>query len=72
MSASHSTASSAATSTQIATALTALYIIWGSTYLAIRFALQGGFPPFLIDPIDFAGVYAARKAQAEGQPVGNA
>lgn len=33
---------------------------------------EGGFPPFLIDPIDFAGVYAARKAQAEGQQVGNA
>lgn len=33
---------------------------------------EGGFPPFLIDPIDFAGVYAARKAQAEGAPVGNA
>ena len=33
---------------------------------------EGGFPPFLIDPIDFAGVYAARKAQAEGQPIGNA
>lgn len=26
---------------------------------------DGGFPPFLIDPIDFAGVYTARKAQAE-------
>lgn len=24
----------------------------------------GGYPPFLLDPIDFAGVYAARKAQA--------
>lgn len=24
---------------------------------------EGGFPPFLLDPIDFAGVYAARKAQ---------
>ena len=33
---------------------------------------EGGFPPFLIDPIDFAGVYAARKAQAEGQAIGNA
>jgi preprotein translocase subunit SecB len=33
---------------------------------------EGGFPPFLIDPIDFAGVYASRKAQAEGQVVGNA
>ena len=33
---------------------------------------EGGFPPFLIDPIDFAGVYAARKAQSEGVVVGNA
>ena len=28
---------------------------------------QGGFPPFMLDPIDFAGVYAARKAQGEEQ-----
>lgn len=33
---------------------------------------EGGFPPFLIDPIDFAGVYASRKAQAEGVVIGNA
>ena len=37
---------------------------------------EGGYPPFLIDPIDFAGVYAARKAQAESgieaPPAGNA
>jgi len=33
---------------------------------------EGGFPPFLIDPIDFAGVYAARKAQGEGQQIGTA
>jgi len=26
---------------------------------------EGGFPPFLLDPIDFAGVYAARKAQSD-------
>jgi hypothetical protein len=25
---------------------------------------EGGYPPFLLDPIDFAGVYAARKAEA--------
>ena len=31
---------------------------------------EGGFPPFLLDPIDFAGVYAARKSE-EGQ-VGHA
>ena len=34
---------------------------------------EGGYPPFLLDPIDFAGVYAARKAEAEGvQTIGNA
>ncbi|WP_374575140.1 protein-export chaperone SecB [Phenylobacterium sp.] len=33
---------------------------------------EGGFPPFLLEPIDFAGVYAARKAQAEGVVVGQA
>ncbi|MDB5433685.1 MAG: protein-export protein SecB [Caulobacter sp.] len=27
---------------------------------------EGGFPPFLLDPIDFGAVYLARKAQAEG------
>jgi len=32
---------------------------------------EGGFPPFLLDPIDFAAVYQARKAAAE-EPVGNA
>jgi preprotein translocase subunit SecB len=32
---------------------------------------EGGFPPFLLDPIDFAGVYAQRKAE-EGQVVGHA
>jgi len=33
---------------------------------------EGGFPPFQLDPIDFAGVYAARKAQGDGSLVGNA
>jgi preprotein translocase subunit SecB len=32
---------------------------------------EGGFPPFMLDPIDFAGVYAARKAQEQEQ-VGHA
>jgi preprotein translocase subunit SecB len=31
---------------------------------------EGGYPPFMLDPIDFAGVYAARKSQ-EGE-VGHA
>jgi preprotein translocase subunit SecB len=34
---------------------------------------EGGFPPFLLDPIDFAGVYAARRAEAAAsQEVGHA
>jgi preprotein translocase subunit SecB len=33
--------------------------------------MKGGFPPFMLDPIDFAGVYAARKAE-EGQQIGHA
>jgi preprotein translocase subunit SecB len=31
---------------------------------------EGGFPPFLLDPLDFAAIYAARKAG--GQPAFNA
>lgn len=27
---------------------------------------EGGFPPFLIEPIDFAGVYAAQRSAAAG------
>ena len=37
----------------IGMALVALYIIWGSTYLGLRFALEGGFPPFLMLGIRF-------------------
>ena len=33
---------------------------------------EGGFPPFMLDPIDFAAAYAARKAQLEGQAAGQA
>lgn len=33
---------------------------------------EGGFPPFQLDPIDFAGVYAARKAAGESGFTGNA
>jgi preprotein translocase subunit SecB len=33
---------------------------------------EGGFPPFMLEPIDFAGIYQARRAQAEGQAPGNA
>ena len=34
--------------------LFALYVVWGSTYLAIRWALQGGFPPFLMAGMRFS------------------
>ncbi|HET9495788.1 MAG TPA: drug/metabolite exporter YedA [Chloroflexia bacterium] len=42
----------------IVLALLAIYIIWGSTYLAIRMALLGGFPPFALGATRFiiAGV----------------
>ena len=33
---------------------------------------EGGFPPFMLDPIDFGAVYAARRAQLEGEPAGQA
>lgn len=33
---------------------------------------EGGFPPLQLEPIDFAQIYLARKAQAQQQPVGNA
>jgi preprotein translocase subunit SecB len=37
---------------------------------------EGGYPPFLLEPIDFAAVYAAQRAQAQGSvlqpPIGNA
>ena len=37
-----------ATTLQICCALAVVYLIWGSTYLAIRFALEGGYPPLLM------------------------
>ncbi len=36
----------------VGAALAAVYIIWGSTYLALRFGLEG-FPPFLLNAIRF-------------------
>ena len=33
---------------------------------------EGGFAPLQLDPIDFAAVYAARMAQAQAEPAGNA
>lgn len=33
---------------------------------------EGGFPPFMLDPIDFAAIYAQRKTATAGQPAGTA
>ncbi len=33
---------------------------------------EGGFPPFMIDPIDFAVVYASRQAAMANEPTGQA
>ena len=56
----------------IAMALAAVYLIWGSTYLAIRFALEGGFPPFLLGGIRFliAGglMFAFLRVRGEAAP----
>ena len=41
------------TGSRVALALAAVYLIWGSTYLGIRYALEGGFPPFLLGGIRF-------------------
>jgi len=30
---------------------------------------EGGFPPFMLEPMDFAGIYASRRAAAQGQPI---
>ncbi|HEU5199896.1 MAG TPA: drug/metabolite exporter YedA [Ktedonobacterales bacterium] len=52
----HAPGSAALTSRQgwigVGLALLALYIIWGSTYLAMRYAIEG-FPPFLMAAIRF-------------------
>jgi preprotein translocase subunit SecB len=33
---------------------------------------EGGFPPFLLDPIDFAAIYATRRSQLASEPAGQA
>jgi preprotein translocase subunit SecB len=33
---------------------------------------EGGFPPFMLEPLDFAGIYEQRRLQGGGAMVGNA
>lgn len=53
----------------IAMALAAVYLIWGSTYLGIRFALEGGYPPLLMAGGRFllAGALMFAVLRARGQ-----
>jgi drug/metabolite transporter (DMT)-like permease len=50
--------------------LFALYIIWGSTYLAIRWAIQGGFPPLMMGGLRFtlAGTVLYAVLRVRGMP----
>ena len=60
--------------TKLWTALLALYIVWGSTYLAIRFAVET-LPPFLHASIRFlisgAILYIWRRAAGDDKPTKN-
>jgi drug/metabolite transporter (DMT)-like permease len=70
-----STAASArpASAAAIAIALASVYILWGSTYLAIRFALES-YPPSLLGAIRMALagaiMYAVLRARGEARPTG--
>ena len=57
--------------TRVVLALALVYLIWGSTYLAIRFALEGGFPPFLLGGIRFtiAGTLMLAALRWRGMPM---
>src|SRR5207248_9697166 len=54
---------------QIITAFAALYLIWGSTYLGILFAIQS-IPPFLMAGVRFfsAGAIMYGIARLQGAP----
>ena len=54
----------------IALALAAVYLIWGSTYLGIRFALEGGYPPLLMagGRFVFAGTLLYAALRLRGMP----
>jgi drug/metabolite transporter (DMT)-like permease len=54
--------------------LLALYLIWGSTYLGIRWALEGGFPPLRLGGLRFtlagAILYAVLRLRGTPAPTG--
>ncbi|MEZ0469116.1 drug/metabolite exporter YedA [Luteimonas salinilitoris] len=60
-----------ATVLSVAVALALVYVIWGSTYLGIRFALEGGYPPLLMAGMRFvvAGALMYAVLRLRGTPV---
>jgi drug/metabolite transporter (DMT)-like permease len=50
--------------------LLALYLIWGSTYLAMRWAIEGGFPPLRMGGLRFtlAGIILYAALRLRGMP----
>jgi drug/metabolite transporter (DMT)-like permease len=73
MTAASASALRSASALAVATALVTLYVLWGSTYLAIRFALEG-YPPFLLGAIrmSIAGalMYLVLRARGAKAPTG--
>ena len=67
-----STAPRTAPALAVAAALAAVYLIWGSTYLGIRFALEAGLPPLLMAGTRFiiAGglMFAVLRLRGEATP----
>jgi drug/metabolite transporter (DMT)-like permease len=67
----NTSSSSKASSRAIWLAMISVYIAWGSTYLAIRFAVES-FPPFLIAALRFlvAGgvLYIFRRLRGDPAP----
>jgi len=57
--------------TLVVSALVAVYFIWGSTYLALRFGLEG-FPPFILNGVRFviagAVMYAVLRMRGAKPP----
>ena len=70
---SHAASARPASPAAIAFALGSVYVLWGSTYLAIRFALES-YPPFLLGAIRMALagaiMYAVLRLRGEARPTG--
>ena len=41
-------------------------------HIVAEMSSQGGFPPFMLDPIDFMAIYMAQRSQVQGAPEGAA